>query len=134
MNLGAVAALAEYPDAKRPLQGQSPYLINAGIFYAGPKDFNVNISYNLVGQRIAIAGSIQEPSVWENGRNVIDFQLSKIIKNNIELKLNVKDVLAQDLVFFQDINKNKKYDKGVDSVWQEITFGQSISLSLKYNF
>ena len=134
MNLGAVAALAEYPDTKRPLQGQSPYLINAGIFYAGPKDFNVNISYNLVGQRIAIAGSIQEPSVWENGRNVIDFQLSKIIKNNIELKLNVKDVLAQDLVFFQDINKNKKYDKGVDSVWQEITFGQSISLSLKYNF
>jgi TonB-dependent receptor len=134
MNLGAVAALAEYPDAKRPLQGQSPYLINAGIFYAGPKDFNVNISYNLVGQRIAIAGSVQEPSVWENGRNVIDFQLSKIIKKNIELKLNVKDVLAQDLVFFQDINKNKKYDKGVDSAWQEITFGQSISLSLKYNF
>ncbi|MFY7668538.1 MAG: TonB-dependent receptor domain-containing protein [Crocinitomicaceae bacterium] len=134
MDLGAIAGLAEYPDATRPLQGQSPYLINAGIFYAGPKDFNVNISYNLVGQRIAIAGSIQEPSVWENGRNVIDFQLSKVIKKILELKLNVKDVLAQDLVFFQDTNKNKKYDKGIDSAWQEITFGQTISLSLKYNF
>jgi hypothetical protein len=52
----------------------------------------------------------------------------------LELKLNVKDILAQDLIFFQDTNKNKKYDKGIDSAWQEITFGQTISLSLKYNF
>jgi TonB-dependent receptor len=134
MDLSAIAGQAEYPDAKRPLQGQSPYLINAGIFYAGPKDFNINLSYNLVGQRISIAGSVQEPSVWENGRNVIDFQISKTFKNKFELKLNVKDILAQDLVYFQDINKNKKYDKGFDSAWQEITFGQTISLSLKYNF
>lgn len=134
MDLSAIAGQAEYPDARRPLQGQSPYLINAGIFYAGPKDFNINLSYNLVGQRISIAGSVQEPSVWENGRNVIDFQVSKIIKKKFEVKLNVKDILAQDLVYFQDINKNKKYDKGVDSAWQEITFGQTVSLSLKYNF
>jgi TonB-dependent receptor len=134
MDLSSIPGLAEYPDSRRPLQGQSPYLINAGIFYAGPKDLNINISYNLVGQRVAIAGSVQEPSVWENGRNVIDFQVSKIIKKNFELKLNVKDILAQDLIFFQDTNKNKKYDKGIDSAWQEITFGQTISLSLKYNF
>jgi hypothetical protein len=50
------------------------------------------------------------------------------------VKLNVKDALAQDLVFFQDINKNQKYDKGVDSAWQEITFGQTVSLTLKYKF
>lgn len=134
MDLSAIAGQAEYPDARRPLQGQSPYLINAGIFYAGPKDFNINLSYNLVGQRISIAGSVQEPSVWENGRNVIDFQVSKIIKKKFELKLNVKDILAQDLIFFQDINKNKKFDDGIDSRWQEITFGQTVSLSLKYNF
>jgi len=134
MDLSAIAGQAEYPNARRPLQGQSPYLINAGIFYAGPKDFNINLSYNLVGQRISIAGSVQEPSVWENGRNVIDFQVSKIIKKKFELKLNVKDILAQDLIFFQDINKNKKFDNGIDSRWQEITFGQTVSLSLKYNF
>ncbi len=134
MDLSALAGQAEYPNASRPLQGQSPYLINAGIFYAAPNDLNFNLSYNLVGQRIAIAGSVQEPSVWENGRNVIDFQISKIIKKKFEIKLNVKDIIAQDLVFFQDINKNKKYDKGIDSAWQEITFGQTVSLSLKYNF
>jgi TonB-dependent receptor len=134
VDLSMYAGQAEYTNSARPLQGQSPYIINAGIYYSAPKDVNFSLSYNLVGQRIAIAGSIQEPSVWENGRNVIDFQISKMFKNKLELKLNIKDLLAQDLIYFQDINKNKKYDKGTDSAWQEITFGQTVSMSLKYNF
>ena len=119
----------------RPLQGQSPYIINAGLFYITPKkDLTATISYNVIGQRIYIVGNIQEPSVWENGRNVIDIQVSKKIGDKIELKLNVKDLLAQDLVYFQDLNGNKKYDLGIDNNWQEIKFGQSISMSIKYTF
>jgi TonB-dependent receptor len=134
VDLSDVFGQSEYPNSTRPMQGQSPFIINAGLFYSNDNDLNVSLSYNLVGQRIAIAGSIQEPSVWENGRNVLDFQISKTFKDKYEVKLNVKDALAQDLVFFQDINKNQKYDKGIDSAWQEITFGQTISLSLKYKF
>ena len=48
----------------------------------------INFSYNYVGQRIAISGSIQEPSVWENGRHVLDFQIGKTWKEKYELKLN----------------------------------------------
>jgi hypothetical protein len=97
---------------------------------------------------------VQEPSVWENGRNVIDLQFAKTFGERLELKLNVKDLLAQPLVYFQDLNGNKKFDNeknksiasslnpdadnyfltGPDNVWQEVTFGQTISLSLKYNF
>jgi hypothetical protein len=72
--------------------------------------------------------------VWENRRHVIDLQLVKNFNDKFELKLNVKDLLAQDLTFFQDINKNKKYDVDVDNTWQQMNFGQTISLSLKYNF
>ena len=119
----------------RPLQGQSPYIINSGIFYTTPKkDLTATISYNVIGQRIYIVGNVQEPSVWENGRNVIDLQVSKKIGEKIELKLNVKDLLAQDLVYFQDLNGNKKYDKGIDNNWQEIKFGQTVSMSVKYTF
>ncbi|NDE04210.1 MAG: PEGA domain-containing protein [Flavobacteriia bacterium] len=129
-----IAGLEEYPDGNRPLQGQSPYILNVGLFYESAKELVVNFSYNYVGQRIAITGSIQEPSVWENGRHVLDFQIGKTWKDKYELKLNCADLLAQDLVFFQDINKNKRYDKGVDSAWQEITFGQTITLNFKYKF
>jgi TonB-dependent receptor len=133
-NLSAIAGLEEYPGSTRPLQGQSPYILNVGLFYESQKDLVVNFSYNYVGQRIAIAGNIQEPSVWENGRHVLDFQIGKTWKDKYELKLNCADLLAQDLVFFQDINKNKRYDKGVDNAWQEITFGQTITLNFKYKF
>ena len=120
--------------SNRPLQGQSPYIINTGLFYTTPKkDLTATISYNVIGQRIYIVGNIQEPSVWENGRNVIDIQLTKTFKDDkIELKLNVKDVLAQNQIFFQDLNGNKKYDSGIDNNWQEIRFGQSVSLSFRY--
>ena len=133
MDLSSFAGQAEYVD--RPLQGQSPYLVNAGLYFTEPKtQISFNASYNVVGQRIAIAGSVQEPSVWENRRHVIDLQLVKNFSDKFELKLNVKDLLAQDLTFFQDINKNKKYDVDLDNTWQQINFGQTISLSLKYNF
>jgi len=133
VDLSDFVGQAEYVG--RPLQGQSPYLINAGIYFTEPRtQISFNASYNVVGQRIAIAGSVQEPSVWENRRHVIDLQLVKNFTDKFEIKLNVKDLLAQDLVFFQDINKNKKYDATVDNTWQQITFGQTISLSLKYNF
>jgi len=120
---------------RRPLQGQSPYIVNCGLFYqTSKKDFTANLSYNVIGPRIFIVGNVQEPSVWENRRNVIDLQLSKTFKDDkIEVKLNIKDILAQDLIYFQDLNGNRKYDIG-DNRWQEVNFGQSISLSFKYNF
>jgi outer membrane receptor protein involved in Fe transport len=120
---------------ERPLQGQSPYIVNAGLIYNSFKgDWSASVSYNVVGQRIYIVGNVQEPSVWENGRHVIDFQVSKIIQEKLEIKLNVKDALAQKLIYFQDLNGNRKYDAGTDNNWQEVTYGQTVSLSLKYNF
>ena len=123
----------EYLDG-RPLQGQSPYIINAGIYYQSlDKKWAFSAAYNRVGQRIYIVGNEQEPSVWENGRNLVDFQLVRNFEDKFEIRLNVKDALANELVFFQDLNKNQKFDSG-DNAWQNVTFGQTVSLSLKYNF
>jgi TonB-dependent receptor len=123
----------EYLDG-RPLQGQSPYIINAGLYYqTQDKKWSFSTAYNRVGQRIYIVGNVQEPSVWENGRNLLDFQIVRNFNDKLELRLNVKDALANELVFFQDLNKNQKFDKG-DNMWQNVTFGQTISFMLKYNF
>jgi len=117
----------------RPLQGQSPYIANAGLYYA-KNDFSISCSYNIVGQRIYIVGNIQEPNVWENGRHIIDLQVAKTFNEKFELKLNVKDLLAQKLIYFQDLNNDRKYTAEADNTWQESSFGQTVSLSLKYNF
>ena len=63
---------------------------------------------------------------------MIDFQISKTI-GKLDLKLNVKDIIAQKLIYFQDLNGNHKYDTE-DNRWQEITFGQTVSLSVRYKF
>lgn len=119
----------------RPLQGQSPYIINAGLQYEHPeKAWSVNASYNVIGRRIFIVGNIQEPDVWENSRHVIDLQFAKTFKEKFEVKLNLRDILAQDLLFYQDLNSNKKYDEGTDNRWQETNYGQTISISLNYKF
>jgi len=50
-----------------------------------------------------------------------------------ELKLNAKDILAQDLIYFQDLNNNRKFDLS-DNNWQNIKFGQTYSMTVKFNF
>lgn len=123
----------------RPLQGQSPYIVNAGVQFLHPtKYWGASISYNVIGRRIFIVGNTQEPDVWENHRHVIDVQFTKsFLKNKLELKLNISDILAQDLLFYQNIysvNESDKYNKDIDNRWQENNFGRRISLSLNYKF
>jgi hypothetical protein len=61
-------------------------------------------------------------------------QVAKTFNEKFELKLNVKDLLAQKLIYFQDLNNDRKYTAEADNTWQESSFGQTVSLSLKYNF
>jgi hypothetical protein len=97
---------------ERPLQGQSPYIVNAGLQYLdNEKDFGVSISYNVIGRRIIIVGSNAEPSYWEQPRHVIDLQLTKTFKERFEIRFNVRDAIAQNQIWYQDINKNGKLDK-----------------------
>jgi hypothetical protein len=130
----------------RPLQGQSPFIMNAGIQYLDSKyDFGVSVSYNYVGKRIIIVGNTDEPNIWENPRHVLDLQLSKTFKDKLELKLNVRDALAQNLIFYQDINKNGKFDKASlndnkefqhpstsDNVMVNTRLAPTISISVSY--
>ncbi len=45
-------------DAKRPIQGLSPYIINAGLNYQS-KTWGFNIGYNKIGRRIVNGGLFQ---------------------------------------------------------------------------
>lgn len=132
----------------RPLQGQSPIIINAGLQYLDPTyDFGIALSYNYVGRRIVIVGNTDEPNIWENPRHVLDLQVSKTFKEKLELKLNVRDAIAQNLIYYQDINKNGKFDKAsldaakdfqhassVDNVMVNTKLAPTISLSVSYKF
>ena len=122
----------------RPLQGQSPYLINAGLQYFSPKTaLSFTTVYNRIGQRIFLVGYQGYPDIYENARDVFDFQISKkILKSQAEIKLNVSDILNQSTVFYQNNagNTNKAYEgAGVDRMINSSKLGSNVSLSFSYN-
>jgi hypothetical protein len=121
-------------DKDRQLQGQSPYVINSGIQFQNFKSgFSATASLNSVGDRIYIVGSVNEPDLWEKGRTVLDFQVSKLLmKNKIEIRLNVKDVFAQKLVFYNDIDNNKRFNENPDLKIISRNFGQEVSFNISY--
>jgi hypothetical protein len=108
----------------RPLQGQSPYVLNAGIQYKHPKDnWGLALNLNKVGERIAIVGNVNEPDLWENSRTFLDLQLTKSFwKQKGEFKLNIQNILAQDQVFYQNGSKTES-QSGLTSVTNSLFIG-----------
>lgn len=120
----------------RPLQGQSPYIINAGIQYSALNNsLNATVLYNRNGRRIADVGSQGYNDIYENSRDQIDFQISKkLFKGNAELKLNVNDILNQKVVFYQDEDKSKSYTPGKDNLISSLKIGVGSTISFSYTF
>lgn len=123
-------------NISRALQGQSPYLVNAGLQYVSDNnDHAVSVLYNRIGQRIYLLGFQGYPDIYENGRDILDLQISKkVIKQKGELRLNVSDLLNQASVFYQNSDSKKSYQKGTDQVINSIRFGTNISLTFAYQF
>jgi len=62
----------------RPMQGQSPYLINASLQYdVSEIGLNTTVLFNEVGRRILYVGNEQLPPVWEAPRPLLDIQIAK---------------------------------------------------------
>ncbi len=121
-------------NVERTMQGQSPFLINTGFIYNDErKGWGGSVFLNNSGPRVYIGGNNFYLDVWESGRNVVDFQVSKsLLKRKMDIRLNVRDLLAQKLNYFEDRNVNKKFDEGTDVLIQSNTFGRVISLSFTY--
>ncbi len=124
----------------RQLQGQSPFVANVSLFYEDPKSGWVfNTSFNKLGSRIAYIGvpeSVQlfGGDIFEFGRGVWDIQLGKNFKKQGTVRCTFGDLLAQNAVFYQDLNKNNRYDKASDNTLFSFTYGRTVTLSYSFNF
>jgi hypothetical protein len=125
-------------SADRPVQGQSPYLINGGLQYTSTgSGLSGTLLYNRVGNRLALVGygSLGFPDIYENPRHVIDFQLSKRVLNKKgEVKLSFSDILSQDYMFYENVDSKRSYDKNKDRIFSSYNPGSTISLGFTYDF
>jgi outer membrane receptor protein involved in Fe transport len=124
-----------YFDSTRALQGQSPYIFNAGLTYTLAKfGLSTTLAYNVIGDRVAQVGTVGYGDIYERHRNLLDFSLTKKITNKGEIKLTWGDILRPEFMYYQDNNASHKYEPDVDNVMQRLTLGSTITMSLGYRF
>lgn len=119
----------------RPMQGQSPYVVNLGLQYDLERyGLTSTLLFNQIGRRIAYVGNDQTPVIWEAPCPLLDFQLAKrVLKSKGEIKLNISDILNQRANFYHDLNDNGKYSKKTDALAIERNYGTNFSLTFGYN-
>lgn len=119
----------------RPMQGQSPYVINAGLQYdIDKKGFSTTLLFNQIGKRILYVGNDQIPAIWENPRPLLDWQIAqKILNNKGEIKFNVSDIFNRRAYFYHDIDKNEKFNMKKDAVAISRKYGSTFSVTFAYS-
>lgn len=117
----------------RPLQGQSPFIINAGLNYNDPnRGFQINALYNVIGKRIFAVGFQGYPDLYEMPRNVLDLVVTKELGSKIIFKAGVSDLLNQPGRILQDGNQDGKWSPVNDQVIQQFAPGRLIQAGVSY--
>lgn len=94
---------------ERPLMGQSPYIVNAGLYYQDTdRRLQYSVLYNVIGPRLFAVGTYGTPDIYEMPRNVIDVALTKGIGKRFEVKLAAQDILNQRVLLMQDSNGDNR--------------------------
>jgi len=93
-----------------------------------------NLLYNVIGKRIAFVGTDDNPDIYEMPRHSLDFNIQYRFKKNVEISLAANDLVNQSVLFIQDGNRDKKWNRKTDQIFQQYKPGQTISLGVKYNF
>ena len=123
------------PQKSRAMQGQSPFVANAGLYYqSNTNGLSASLLYNRIGNRITQVGSFGFANVVENSRNIIDFQLAKRFENNIEIRLTAADILRNPVRYFQDNQPNLKFNPETDVIVFEQRNASNIGLNFTYKF
>lgn len=127
-------------NVDRPLQGQSPYVLNIGLLYDHTKSgFNATLLFNQVGERIYLVGDLTSsagsPDIYDAPRALLDFQLGKkIINNKAEVRLNISDLLNTTQYFYQNSPDSKtSFQKGEDAYRFTRKLGTTFSFTFNYS-
>lgn len=134
-------------ESNRPMQGQSPYLINTGLFYRNdPQQLSIALLYNRIGKRIIGVGrsegttgsdeNARIPDSYEMPRDMIDITVSKKFGRHWEAKAYIKDLFAQKVTYKQiaEVSYPDGRQKEIDQITRQYKPGRNMGFSVTYNF
>ena len=141
MNASYIYSRVNFPKGSifrdRPMQGQSPYVVNMGIFYQNQnQDLSISVQYNVIGDRILAVGIPFQneeqdiPDYYEKHQHLVDLTISKEFWKKLEIKAGVKNLLNQKYNIYQTFIGSNNTDMIKDTK----IYNQGISFSLGVNF
>lgn len=116
-------------ERTRQMVGQSPYIVNATINYINrEKLWSANMSYNVQGERLAIAGIGLIPDVYDSPFHSLNMKLGKTIglQKRWKTSLSVNNIL--------DSNRQKVYQpfEADSELFEFLAPGRTFSVNLSY--
>lgn len=107
-NVALIRSRVELSDAgiqtsrARPLQGQSPFMINAQVGWE-PEDgpLRVSLLYNVFGARIVEVGAQGAPDTLEQPQHLVDLVAAAQLGGGFTLTMKAKNLLGADSKFTQ---------------------------------
>lgn len=101
-----------------PLQGQSPYMYNAGLYYQGDSiGLQATLVYNVFGPRIFAIGLPQKNvgSIWELPFNSLDFMLAKKFYKRFTVSIGVQNILNSTVRQYIDVDYDNKINTNYET-------------------
>jgi outer membrane receptor protein involved in Fe transport len=117
-------SLTTQTNPDRPLQGQSPWVVNVQFGYYNPDSpTEWTLLYNEFGARITQAGVLGQPDIYEQPFPQLDFVYKRRLGEDWRLALKLKNLL----------NPEVKYTQGAETT-REFKVGREVSLELQWSY
>ncbi len=131
--------LPDLPSLSRTtqLQGQSPYIVNAGIYYQNDSiGLQASLLYNVSGPRIYAIGNEFYPNIGEMPKHSLDFTLSYTILKHLTFMVAIQDIVGQPSRLVLDIDRNGKFDTkhGLDRDIRSYVMNRYYSVGVRARF
>ena len=118
-------------DVTRELQGQSPYLINAGLNYNDSENvLQTGLFFNVQGKTLEVVGTGIVPDVYTMPFSSLNFTFNKKIGNE---KKSTIDVKVSNIL---DSKRKSVYNsyRAADETFTQFSPGTEFSVGYSYSF
>lgn len=103
-------------NLSRPMQGQSPYVVNLQLGYTGERD-EANLLWNRFGSRISEVGVQGQPDVYEEAYNTVDFLYRHAFSEQWRFTFRLRNLLDSEVSFTQGGLDTRVYQKGREALF-----------------
>lgn len=126
LELAAIEATDPNALDTRPMNGQSPYILNALFGYHQPDlGLEANLAYNVTGPKLIINVKGGTPDIYEQAFHSLNFTFKKKLKNHFTLSFKATNILnakfKQTYTFL-----NQSY------IYRQYQTGRSFELGIRY--